>query len=51
VLGTCTAVLVVMVIYTTAPGPSIPVKHTRPIKSAKKKKIKPKMTKKVHKTR
>ena len=42
VLGTCTAVLVVVTIYTTAPGPSRPVKLTKPIKKTKKKKIRPK---------
>jgi hypothetical protein len=32
VLGTCTAVMVVIGIYTTAPGPSRPIKSSRPVK-------------------
>jgi PKD repeat protein len=48
VLGTCTAVLVVMAIYTTAPGPSRPLKPPKPVGRTKKRKIRPK---KVRKTR
>jgi len=43
VLGACMAVIVVVAFYTTAPGPSRPVKHTRPVSGPMKKKVRPKM--------
>jgi PKD repeat protein len=55
VLGTCTAVLVVVCVYTTAPGPTRPVKHTKPVKKMRpiKKPLKKKQgpKKKAHRTR
>ena len=40
VLGACMAVMIVVAIYTMAPGPSRPVKHVRPVKRIKMRPLK-----------